>query len=60
MGHFLSYNRQWILDLCCCIPFPEVASVSRRERQLVKAPPGNEMLHYDPFMPWPKWALFLI
>jgi hypothetical protein len=43
-GHFPSYNLRWILDLCCCIPFPEVASTSHPERHLVKAPPGNEML----------------
>jgi hypothetical protein len=30
IGQFVTYNCQWILDLCCCIPFPEVASVSLR------------------------------
>jgi hypothetical protein len=45
IGFFFSYNRQWILDLCCCSLFPEVAWVTRPDRQLVQAPPGNEMLH---------------
>jgi hypothetical protein len=44
-GHFFSYNRQWILDMCCCIPFREVAATSHRDWQLVKAPPGNEISH---------------
>jgi hypothetical protein len=59
-GHFFSYNLQWILDLCCCIPFPEVASIRCRGRHLVEAPPGNGMLHQDPVLPKPNWALFLI
>jgi hypothetical protein len=46
-GHFFSYNLQWILDLCCCLPFPEVASTSRWGRRLIEALSGNEMLHQD-------------
>jgi hypothetical protein len=48
--YFFSYNLQWFLDLCCWIPLSEVASISRRGRRLVEAPPGNGMLHQDPVL----------